>query len=274
MHDLFSCRNCVHNCSQTSNIGRGVGYCLQHDSLIFDPGDTTCKYLHRKDLPFFVVDEGIREHAAEFAPYSGLATLSKKQPLQRAFYSEKHAWEHGRFDAIVNALAQYHRTKRAWVFIEAFSSGLDGRRALTHAALVRRYMDTCGTWRSSYRLFLAYVQELDADPQFADRDLVNGDDDPAGARQQALWDVVFTRISGVQEYGFHAGLDDLMWATDALGEGLATLDWPSLKNKLSEKRAEWTDRIIAHAKQEGVFFATATENGQMADEPDWREAGF
>lgn len=273
MHDLFSCRNCIHNCSQTTNIGRGVGYCLQHDSVIFEPNDTTCKYLHRKDLPFFVVDEGIREHAAEFAIYSGLVSLSTKQPLPRAFYSEKHAWEHGSFDAIVNTLAHYHRTERAWVFIEAFSSGLDGRKALTHAALVRRYMDNCGTWRSSYRLFLAYIQELDEEPQFAARDLVNGEHDATEALDQALWDVVFTRISGVQEYGFHAGLEDLMWATDALGEGLATLNWPVLKGALREKRGEWTDRIISHAQKEGVFFAAV--NGDQANgELDWRRVGF
>jgi hypothetical protein len=261
MHDLFSCRNCIHNCSQTQNIGRGVGYCLQHDSVIFDPEDTTCKYLHRKDLPFFVVSEGVREHASEFAPYSGLVSLSTKEPIRRAFYSEKHAWERGTFDAIVNTLAQYHRTERSWVFIAAFASGLDGRRSLTHAALVRRYMDNCGTWRSSYRLFLAYMQELDAEPQFGDRDLMNGEGaDLSEVRQEALWDVVFTRISGVQEYGYHAGLEELMWASDSLGEGLASFDWPSLKRSLSEKRAEWTDRIIAHAKEEGVFFAPAAED--------------
>lgn len=275
MHDLFSCRNCVHNCSQTSNIGRGVGYCLQHNSVIFVPDDTTCKYLHRKDLPFFAVDEGVREHASEFATYSALVTLSTKQPLPRAFYSEKHAWEHGSFDAIVNALAQYHRTERAWVFIEAFASGLDGRRALTHAALVRRYMDNCGTWRSSYRLVLASIQELDAEPQFRQHDLVNGHNgDLAEVRQEALWDVVFTRISGVQEYGFHAGIEDLMWASDALGEGLATLNWPMLKEELTKKRADWTDRIIGHATKEGAFFASSKDDADSPDELKWEQAGF
>ena len=275
MHDLFSCRNCVHNCSQTSYIGQGVGYCLQHNSVIFDPDDTTCKYLHRKDLPRFVVDEGVGEHAAEFATYSALVRLSTKEPLPRAFYSEKHAWEHGSFDSVVNALAQYHRTGRSWVFIEAFSSGLDGRRALTHAALVRRYMDNCGTWRSSYRLVLAYLQELDAEPQFRDQDLVNGNrGDLAEVRQEALWDVAFTRISGVQEYGFHAGLEELMWATDALGEGLATLNWPVLKDKLSEKRTDWTKRIIRHATKEGAFFPAETNGADSPDDLDWRRAGF
>lgn len=269
MHDLFSCRNCIHNCSQTSNIGRGVGYCLQHNSVISNPEDTTCKYLHRKDLPFFVVNEGVSEHAAEFASYSGLVRLSTKDPIQRAFYSERYAWEHDSFDAIVNTLAQYHRSERAWVLIEAFSSGLDGRRSLTHAALVRRYMHNCGTWRSSYRLFLAYIQELDVEPRFADRDLIDGENaDFDAVRNEALWDVLFTRISGVQEYGFHAGLDDLMWASDSLGDGLAALNWTALKEKLGEKRSEWTNRIVTHAKREGVFFASVDEG------VNWSKEGF
>jgi hypothetical protein len=256
MHDLFSCRNCVHSCSQSANIGRGIGYCLQHDSVIWEPEDTTCKYLHREDLPPFAVDEGIREHAAEFATFSALVSMSTMESVPRAFYSEKHGWEHNSFDVIVNTLAQYHRTERSWVFIEAFSSGLDGRRSLTHAALVRRYMDNCGTWVSSYRLFLAYVQDLDAEPQFSDRDLVvNGDGDVDAVRSEALWDVIFTRVAGVQEYGFHAGLDDLMWATDSLGDALADCNWPVLKSELGKRREEWTDRIISHAKQESVFFA-------------------
>lgn len=256
MHDLFSCRNCVHNCSQSLNIGKGVGFCLQHDSVIWEPSDTTCKYLHRKDLPRFVVEEGIREHAAEFAAFSSLVSLSTHTSIQRAYYSEKYAWEHNNFDAITNALAQYHRTDRSWVFIEAFSSGLDGRRSLTHAALVRRYMDNCGTWVSSYRLLLAYIQEVDVEPQFAEGELVTDQDSTLEEVQnEALWDVVFTRISGIQEYGFHAGLEDLMWASDSLGDGFSKLNWPQLKNELSKRRKEWTARIITHAKNEGVYFA-------------------
>ena len=112
------------------------------------------------------------------------------------------------------------------------------------------------TWVSSYRLFLAYIQDLDSEPQFSDRDLVvDGSGSLDAVRNEALWDVIFTRVAGVQEYGFHAGLDDLMWATDCLGEGLAEGNWPMLKEELGEKREEWTERIISHAKQEGVFFA-------------------
>jgi len=243
-----------------------VGYCLQHDSIIHDPDDTTCKYLHRKDLPVFVVDEGIREHAAEYAMYSGLVSLSTGKPLKRGFYSEKRAWESGKFDVLINALAQYHRTDRAWVFIGACASGIDGRRSLTHSSLVRRYMDHCGTWTSSYRLVLAYLQDVDSEPQFEDRDLLVNGTDVGTARNDALWDVMFVRISGVQEYGFHAGLEELMWATDAIGEALSTFDWKEFHPKIKTKKEEWTELVQKHAKDEGVFFDQSDINSIAGEE--------
>jgi len=172
MDALFSCRNCVHNCGQSLNIGTGLGYCLQHNSLIANPDDTTCKYLYRKDLPRFVVEEGIEEHAAEFVRFPALVSLSTKEPIQKMWYSERVGWERHQFDPIVLLSAQYHRTDRAWVLIQAMSSGIDGRRSLSHASLVRRYMNQCGTWTSSYRLALAVIQELDSTPRFSTDDLV------------------------------------------------------------------------------------------------------
>src|ERR1700678_3918496 len=98
MDELFSCRNCIHNASQSLNVGRGAGYCLKHDSVLERPEKSTCKYLHRKDLPRFVVDEGLREHAAEFAGFSGIVSLDTRQPISRKYYSERFAWDHGIFD--------------------------------------------------------------------------------------------------------------------------------------------------------------------------------
>ena len=88
MDELFSCRNCIHNSGQSLLIGQGTEFCLQHESVIRDPGRTTCKYLHRKDLPYFVVDEGTREHAAEFAGFPFLASLDGRQSIERIRYSE------------------------------------------------------------------------------------------------------------------------------------------------------------------------------------------
>jgi hypothetical protein len=257
---LFSCRNCIHNCVQSLHIGRGIGLCLKHGSVIRDAGETTCKYLHRKDLPQFVVDEGVREHAAEFALFSGLVSLKTKQPIERIRYSERFEWERRSFDPLLDAAAQYYRAKPHWAFIKGFSGGADGRRSLAYSAFVRRYMDTCETWRSAYRLILAMVDEIDQEPKFDARSVfVRENEDAAESAQEALWDVIFTRISGLQEYGYHAGLENLMWATDSLNGGLSDLNWPVLREELSRMRLVWMEQIISHAQAQGVFFPQGEE---------------
>ncbi len=255
MDALFSCRNCIHNSSQSLNIGSGWGYCLKHESLLSAPAETTCKYLHRKDLPLFVVDEGVREHASEFATFSGLVSLHTKQPTALCKYSEKYAWEHGTFDPVLHALAQYRKTSPSWVFIQALSGGLDGRRSLAHAGLVRRYLDKCATWKSVYRLMLALLREIPVRAQFADSDLNAEVDAPLSElHDEAAFDVLFTRIAGVQEYGFHSGIERLMWATDELNGGLSALDWNLLIPELTSKCVEWAELLVQQASEEGVFF--------------------
>jgi hypothetical protein len=255
MDELFSCRNCIHNCGQSLNSGQHAGYCLKHSSVIPDPGRTTCKYLHRKDLPHFVVDEGIREHAAEFAFYPRLVALDTKQPIERIVYSEKFYWERSEFDPLTHALAQYFKTERRWVFIQAFTGGSDGRRSLAHASLIRHYMDHCGTWTSSYRLILGLLDEIDETPHFASRDLVTSDsvsiDEVAS---DALWDVIFAKLSAIQEYGWHAGLVQLVWASDAVNGSLAELNWVGLQKELHKLRHEWIQDVIFHAKAHDAYF--------------------
>jgi hypothetical protein len=260
MIELFSCRNCIQNCGQSLNIGRGPGYCLQHNSVVVEPDRTTCKYLHRKDLPLFAVDEGAREHAAEFALFSGLVTLDTKTPLQRVPYSERFQWEHGSYDPVLHAIAQYFKIAPAWAFIQSFSGGLDGRRSLTHASFVRRYLSHCGTWVSSYRLILGLIQEVDSEPLFDKSSIVlMKGDDIKEAKADARWDVVFCRLSGIQEYGWHAGLEGLMWASDAVNGGLSNLDWTILKSEFEKIKPAWTDMVIGHARQENVFFQANRE---------------
>ena len=256
MEELFSCRNCVHNSGQSLNAGPGKGYCQFHSSVIDAPSVTTCKYLHRKDLPRFAVEEGIREHAYEFTMYPGLVNLATKEPIGVTHYSEKFAWEHGQFNPLLNALAQYYKAERSWVFIQAFTGGVDGMRSLAHVSLVRRYMDRCAKWTSSYRLVLSMVQEIDIEPQFEDRDLITSKSlGVEEARAQALWDVIFARISGLQEYGWHSGLEYLVWITDNLNGALSEFDWGKLKPQLTSTKPNITNLIINHAQENGEFFA-------------------
>jgi hypothetical protein len=255
MDELFSCRNCIHNSGQSLNAGQGTSYCLKHDSVIAEPGRTTCKYLHRKDLPHFVVDEGIREHAAEFALFPRLVTLDTKRPIERLQYSERYSWESREFDPLTHALAQYYKAPKKWVLIQVFTGGSDGRRSLAHASLVRHYMDHCGTWTSSYRLVLGLLEEIDETPHFTRNALIQSDGLTADElRFDALWDVVFVRMSALQEYGWHAGLEPLIWATDTVNGSLAELNWQHLQAQLSELREKWIASIISHAKEHQGFF--------------------
>lgn len=266
MDKIYSCRNCIHNGGQSLLIGRGAGFCIKHDSVIFKPSQTTCKYLHRKDLPYLVVDEGLREHASEFAGFSAMADLITKEPIAKLSYSEKFAWERRQFDPVNHSLALYHRTNPTWVFLQTMSGGVDGRRSLAQASVVRRYMDNCGTWQSSYRFILGIIQDLSLTPIFNESDL-NDEDGDIGEdiREDAIWDVFFTRLSGIQEYGFHAGIEDLMWATDKLNDALVSLDWLLLKKELNVKNEEWIKMVIDHAKEEGEFYKKSDPISEIGD---------
>jgi hypothetical protein len=134
---------------------------------------------------------------------------------------------------------------------------------MAYAAFVRRYMDTCETWRSSYRLVLALVDEIDQEPAFGSREILTGQDDGAIGFDDARWDVVFTRISGLQEYGYHAGISSIMWAPDSLNGGLSELNWQSLRPELTKMREIWTNEILDHARTNGVFFPSAEEDPKV-----------
>lgn len=266
MEPLFSCRNCIHNCGQTLSLGQGAGFCLRHDSVIKDPATTTCKYLHRKDLPYFTVDEGLREHAADFAFFPALVSLTTGKPIERVAYSERYAWEHRKFAPLTHALAQYHKAKPRWIIIQSFTGGTDGLRSVAHTSLVRHYLSNCEHWWSSYRLVLAVLQEIAVEPHFADEDVVPGPGEALGeAQTEALWDVVFARLATLQEYGWHAGIEDLTWITDSLNGSLSTFEWAKVKTDLGEVRATWTPRLIQHAKNQHVYFAD--DHDETGEEP-------
>jgi hypothetical protein len=247
--ELFSCRNCVNNSGQTLNIGRGIGYCLQHSSIIRESDTTTCKYLRRKDLPWFVVDEARSEHAAEFSAFSGLVGLYTHEAIKLAYYSEKFAWENSSFDSVTNALARYHFSGKKWIFIESFTGGIDGRRAVAQASLTRRYMGVCDTWKSSFRLTLDVVHQLASKPAFLTSDLYEGGNGEEGA----LWDVVFSRLALVQEYGWHAGLPDLQWITDSLAS-LHTFAWEELRGELEQSIPKILNMMFQHASENNAYF--------------------
>jgi len=275
MNELFSCRNCVQNPCQGLNLGKGQGFCLQWGASVQRPERTTCKYLHRKDLPRFLVAEGIAEHAAEYANFSGMVDLVTKNPIQKEFYSERKAWLAHDFNPLLNAVAQYHRPNNEsigledaesgkgwkWRFIQAFAGSADALRSLAFVSMIRRYMDNCGSWTSSWRLILSVIEEIDERPVILERmvyargtgiDLTAVEDD-------ALWEIIFARLSAIQEFGFHLGEDEFRWVTDSLNGALTEFDWAKLSVELRKKKVPWEKIIIRKAEAEGIFFQVPTE---------------
>lgn len=196
--------------------------------------------------------------------FSGMVDLFTHEPIRPTFYSEKFSWEKQSFDPLINVLAQYHKSEPAWVFVESFTSGMDGRRAIAHSCLIRRYMDNCDTWKSSYRLVMASIYEMDDEPHFSKRDL-RTDIATWEVHSQAIWDLVFVRFSLIQEYGWHAGIEDLIWITDSASEQLINFDWDGLRERLSELKPTMIEKIIKHARDNGAFFSQP-ENTQGASE--------
>jgi hypothetical protein len=220
-----------------------------HGSILKVPGQTTCKYLTRKDMPFFVIDEGVKEHAYEYASFSSIVDMPSARSVDRTPYSEKHAWEAGTYDSLTQILAHSYKVKPTWIFVESLSGGVDGRRLLAHSSLVRRYMANCGTWRSSYRFALSVIKEVSRRPFFAGDDLLEN-----VTPDDAEWDVLFARLSCVQEYGFHSGIDELMWVTDHVNGALSNLELVGFSQELSRKSLEWVEMVIRHATDNGAFF--------------------
>jgi hypothetical protein len=220
-----------------------------HKSVLRQPERTTCKYLARKDMPFFVVDEGVKEHAYEYASFSTMVDMPTGQSVSQTFYSEKHAWLTGTYDALTQVLAHSYKIKPTWVFVQSMAGGADGKRQLAHSSLVRRYMTNCGTWRSSYRFALSVIEEVSQRPFFKSSDLLE-----RATADEAEWDVLFARLSCIQEYGFHSGLDELMWATDQMNGALVELDLGAARQELYKKSPEWIEKVIRHASDNGAFF--------------------
>jgi hypothetical protein len=269
--DLFCCRNCVQNPIQGVTLGRGPGYCLQFGSIIEQPERTTCKYLHRKDLPHYLVDEATREHAAEFAGVPGMADLQTRTRVPTLRYSERRAWDSRSFDPSLYAVASYHGEGEPeadpaevpkWRLIKSFAGSVDARKALAFSGMVRRYLRHCDSWQSSYRLVLALIGELDYEVFARPDDLlsVNGES-PAARLLATRWEVLFSRLSGVQEYGWHASLDDLMHPMERLADSVASEDWETMSQTLGACIPDWQARVIGMAKAEGQYYQVSSGIG-------------
>ncbi len=246
--DLFSCRNCIHNPAQGLTLGRGAGFCLQWGSLIERPGTTTCKYLHRKDLPEFQVSDAVRAHAEAFSDTASMADLETHEPIARLPHDEQSASQP---EPRTRAMASYHRlddgteSRRSRLFALAAGS-VDGLGSMAHACLVRRAIPPRqpmpGSW---WRWALELLEDVDRELLLGSEALLES---TGGSEEEqriaATWEVLFVRVSGLQEFGWHAAIDELKFPLRELGAYVAEQDWRGLRLALRALKSRWRELIL------------------------------
>ena len=256
MDSLFSCNNCIMNPVQYGPLGSATGYCLQHKSILKKPCATTCHYLHRKDLPGFLLDEAHSEHQAEYPNRTEIVYLDTKRVIKQQQYSEKYYWDTDSFNADLHFAALYTRTPTKWQLIQTLAGSSGAVRAMMHAVMTRRYMLNCGKWTSAYRLMLALANELDLVPLVEDSSFwVKVPIERSDAiKKGATWDVMMLRVSTIQEFGNAASDEDLMWITDKLNGSLVNSEPSELADELVTAKKDIVQRIIELSKRAHVYF--------------------
>ncbi|WP_437718782.1 hypothetical protein WMF45_21640 [Sorangium sp. So ce448] len=245
--DLFSCRNCIHNPAQGLTLGSGAGFCLTWGSVIERPEQTTCKYLHRKDLPMFLARGGIQEHEDEFARLTYMADLGTRDVLIPRPYDSDDMLEADRLDPATRAVAAYHAldsapdatAQRRDLTLATFAGAGDGRKAMTHANLVRRNVNSGGLTRIWPRRVLDLVDEIDSDVLFRAADLLEADGAVA-----ARWEVAHARLSCLQEFGWHVAEEQLMYPMMELGAHVAEDDWNGFLLALGRLKKRFRECIV------------------------------
>ena len=114
---------------------------------------------------------------------------------------------------------------------------------------------------------MGLIEEIDDEPVFSPKTLLPAAGEPAEVvAEEALWDVVFARVSAVQEYGWHASLESLIWATDAMNGALSNFRWPEVQQQLTRLRNDWLESVVRHAKENGKFFPKTSRHDFNQDD--------
>lgn len=255
MRNPYTCDNCVSNPSQYQDIGSKTGYCLKHNSLLKNSSRTTCHFFRRKDLPFFLAEDGRQEHAKEFSNMDEIVYYDTKQSEQKRNYSEQHCWLTSTFDPYLHEVTLYHRSEKKWTFLQAFLFSRNPIRSIIFSSLTRRYIQIRGREFDNYRLVLPLSNDLKekVDLRIEDFRMEMEDDEFESLKESYLKDISLLLIYGIQEYAFMTNNDKLMWILDDLN-GFILSTWTEFFDKVSQSSSIINKHIIESAQERGTFF--------------------
>lgn len=261
MRNLYTCDNCIFNPVQYQDIGARTGFCLKHDSLLFSPSLTTCRHFRRKDLPYFVCEEGHEEHRKEYQALDAIVYFETKHEVEKRFYSERYAWESGTFDSYLHEVAIYHRSGKKSIYLQAFLGSRNPVKNIIHSCLVRRYILQCGPNVDNYRILLSSVVDMAQPVDIHIRDFrIEVDEERfAELRDIYLKEIFLLRIYAIQEYGALTENEQVMWLSDELN-GAIEASWSEFAIAVRRLIPEIQTNIIKGAQQRGTFFTEPSDD--------------
>ncbi|HEU4410439.1 MAG TPA: hypothetical protein VFS43_34610 [Polyangiaceae bacterium] len=276
---LFTCRNCIHNPAQGLTFGPGPGFCLQWGALLKQPDRTTCKYLHRKDLPHFLVREAQVEHEAEFAANRALADVETHDDVPASAFDDRALPRAERIDPVTRAVANYYTlaaaptvplTRRSRL-ITLFAGSRDARRASAHACLVRGMGDPQSR-HEWFRRILGLIEEVDIEFVVSPSDLIGSGE---ASKADVQWEIANIRLAAVQEYGWHLGREELKFPLNSELEALAAdQKWDGFMAKLGELKGEWADQIWASPAADALHSRLPLKPAPLRSDPEPRFEGL
>ncbi len=255
MKNPYTCDNCLSNPTQYHEVGTKTGFCLKHDCLLKNSSHTTCHFFRRKDLPFFLAEEGHKEHSSEFPENDGIVFYYAKYPEPVKKYSERHVWVTNTYDPYLHEVAIYHRTNKKWVFIQAFMASRNPIKSIMFSSLTRRYIRQCGSQQDNYRLILSMSNDLKekTDLRIEDFILEISYEEFTELKEHYLKDIKLMQLYAIQEYGMLTGNEDIMWISDELNGSLFS-SWKEFFSGVSQLVPIVNSYIIESARQRGTFF--------------------
>lgn len=260
MKNLYTCDNCLYNPTQYHEIGTKTGFCLKHDSLLKNSSHTTCHFFRRKDLPFFLSEEGHKEHARDFPENEGIVFYHAGYPEQTKKYSERHVWITRSYDPCIHEIAIYHRTEKKWVFIQAFMASRNPIKSIMSSSLTRRYIQQCGSRRDNYRLILSINNDLREKTDLRPEDFILdiAHEEFSDMKEHYLKEIKLLQLYAIQEYGMLTENENIMWISDELN-GSLFLSWEEFFSTVSQLVPVINSYIIEAAQKRGTFFPADTD---------------
>lgn len=269
MKNPYTCDNCLYNPIQYHEVGTRVGFCLKYDCLLKNSAHTTCHYLNRKDLPFFLTAEGHAEHAEQFSADEGIVFYYARHPEPIKRYSECHVWLTNTYDPYLQEVAVYHRTPKKWTFIQATMASRNPIKSIMSSSLTRRYIQQCGPQRDNYRLVLSITNDLKemVDLQISDFRFELSPEEYSEIKEIYLKDLKLLQLYAIQEYGQLTSNEKITWISDELN-GSLFLSWKDFFSSVIQLVPLVQAYIVESARERGTFFPQPNEEESYFLEED------